>query len=78
VQIISVHNGLLHYKINQDDVSIDQLGIRLSSILSARADRVIFVKGNDNLDFAAVAKVLDIGRSAGANHIGLLTSQDPL
>jgi biopolymer transport protein ExbD len=78
VQIMSARNGSLRYKINQDDVSIDELGDRLSSIMSARAERVIFVKGDDNLDFSVIAKVLDIGKSAGADHIGLLASQDPL
>jgi biopolymer transport protein ExbD len=78
VQIMSGRNGSLNYKINQDAVSIDELGNRLSSIMSARADRVIFVKGDDNLDFSVVAKVMDIGKSAGADHIGLLTTKDPL
>jgi len=78
VRIEGVSNGLLSYKINQEHVSIDALGSRLSSIMSARADRVIFVKGDDDLDFAAIAKVMDIGKGAGADHIGLLTSKDPL
>src|SRR5262249_21732019 len=50
VQVISGRDGLLSYKINQDEVSIDELGARLSSIFSARADKVLFVKGDDNLD----------------------------
>lgn len=78
VQIMSAGNGLLSYKINQDDVNIDKLGNRLSSILSARGNKVMFVKGDDNLDFSAVARVVDIGKSAGADHIGLLTSNDAL
>lgn len=78
VQIISASNGLLRYKINQDDVSIDELGSHLSSILSVRADKVMFVKGGDNLDFSTIAKVVDIGKGAGADHIGLITSKDPL
>jgi biopolymer transport protein TolR len=78
VQIMSDRNGLLSYKINQDDVSIDELGSRLSSILSVRADKVMFVKGDDNLDFATIARVVDIGKGAGADHIGLMTSEEPL
>jgi biopolymer transport protein ExbD len=38
----------------------------------------MFVKADDNLDFATIAKVMDIGKGAGADHIGLLTSKDPL
>jgi biopolymer transport protein ExbD len=78
VQILSARDGLLSYKINQEDVSINQLGSRLSSILSIRASKVIFVKGDENLDFSTVARIVDIGKAAGADHIGLLTSKDPL
>lgn len=78
VQIMSAGSGLPSYKINQENVSIDELGSRLSSIFSARADKEMFVKGDDKLDFAAVARVMDIGRGAGADHIGLLTSKDAL
>lgn len=70
-QIASARDGLLSYKINQQTVSIDDLGSRLSAILSARADRVMFVEGNGDLDFSAIAMVVDIAKGAGADHIGL-------
>ncbi len=47
--------GLPSYKINQQDVSVEQLEGRLSSIFSIRADKVMFVKGDDNLDFSTIA-----------------------
>lgn len=78
VRILSARDGLPSYKINQEEVTIDQLASRLSTILTVRADKVIFVKGDDNLDFSTIAKVMDIGRNAGADHIGLLTSKDKL
>jgi biopolymer transport protein TolR len=78
VRIMSARNGLMSYKINQDEVSIDQLGNRLSSIMSLRANKVIFVEADDDLDFSSIAKVMDIGKGAGVDHIGLLTSKDPL
>jgi biopolymer transport protein ExbD len=74
VQILSARDGLLSYKINQDNVSIDDLGSRLSAIFSVRADRTMCIKADDDLDFSAVARVLDIGKGAGADHIGLITS----
>ena len=76
VQILGAGNGPVSYKINRDDVSISELGSRLSSILSVRADKAIFVKGDDHLDFSTIAQVMNIVRSAGADHIGLLTSKD--
>ena len=78
VQIISARDGLVSYKINQEDVSINDLGSRLSAIFSLRANKVMFIKAGDNLDFSMVAKVLDIGKGAGADRVGLLTSKDHL
>jgi biopolymer transport protein TolR len=77
VQILSAGDGLLSYKVNQDTVNITELGSRLSSILSVRANRVMFVKGDENLDFSAVARVMDIAKGAGADHIGLITYKKP-
>ncbi|HEY0796810.1 MAG TPA: biopolymer transporter ExbD, partial [Acidisarcina sp.] len=49
------------------------LRARLTAIFSTRADRVMFVKGDKSLDFAEVAQVMDVGRSANVDHIGLIT-----
>jgi biopolymer transport protein TolR len=76
VQIMSAGDGLLNYKINQEDVSINDLGSRLTAIFALRADKVMCVKGDDNLDFSAIAQVMDIGKGAGADHIGLITSKE--
>jgi biopolymer transport protein ExbD len=76
IQINGAGSGPVSYKINQEDVSISELGSRLSSILSVRADKVIFVRGDDHLEFSTIAAVMNIVRTAGADHIGLLTSKD--
>jgi biopolymer transport protein TolR len=82
VRIMSTVNGQPSYRINQDDVSLDELGNRLSLIFSVRADKAMFIKadtrGDDHLAFSTIARVMDIGKGAGADHIGLLTSKDPL
>lgn len=79
VRIMSTPNEQPSYKINQNIVSLDELGSRLSSIFSVRADKAMFIKaGDDGLDFSTIARVIDIGKNAGADHIGLLTSKDPL
>jgi|ERR1700677_711474 biopolymer transport protein TolR len=82
VRVMSARRGQPSYKINQDDVSLDELGSHLSAIFSVREDKVMFIKadttGDDRLDFSTIAKVIDIGKGAGADHIGLLTSKDPL
>lgn len=78
VQILGARDGLVSYKINQESVSLDELGSRLSAIFSVRADRVMFVRADDHLAFSTIATVVDIGKGAGADHIGLLTPSDKL
>jgi biopolymer transport protein TolR len=82
VRITSAGSGQLTYQINRDDVSLDELGSRLSAIFSDRADKAMFIKadtgGDDPLEFSTIARIIDIGKGAGADHIGLLTSKDPL
>ena len=61
------------YKINETDVAEKDLLPQLTSIFSTRAERVMFVKGDPDLDFATVAQVIDIGHQANVDHIGLIT-----
>lgn len=75
VQIMCGRDGLVSYKINRDEVTIKELGSRLSAIFSVRADKVMCIQGDDHLDFSTVARVMDIGKAAGADHIGLITSK---
>ena len=62
-------------KINQDQVDIRNLGARLEEIFKTRNDRVMFVKGDDNIPFANVANVIDIAHSAGVDKVGLITAK---
>lgn len=62
-------------KINQDDVSWDALQARLTDIYKRRAERVMFVKGDNRVEFAEVARVIDIGHAAGADKVGLITAK---
>jgi biopolymer transport protein TolR len=61
------------YKINDTDVAKSDLLNKLTGIFATRAERVMFVKGDDNLNFGQVAEVIDIGHAAGVDHIGLMT-----
>jgi biopolymer transport protein TolR len=60
-------------KINEESTDWDSLGTRLSEIFKQRAEKVAFVKGADELAFEQVARAIDIMRSAGIDHVGLLT-----
>ena len=73
VQIIYRPGAAPIYKINETEVAKTDLLARLTDIYSNRAERVMFVKGDDNLDFRYVADVIDVGRAANVDHIGLMT-----
>ena len=63
------------YKINETDYAKADLLPRLTEIYSNRAERVMFVRGDDDVNFAYIAEVIDIGRAASVDHIGLMTPQ---
>jgi len=73
VQIQVTPGGPPQYKINETPVNKGELLGKLTEIYSNRAERIMFVKGDDNLDFRYVAEVIDIGRGANVDHIGLMT-----
>ena len=62
-------------KINQDDVSWNDLQGRLTDIFKTRAEKVMFVKGDDNIPFADVANVIDIAHGSGVDKVGLITAK---
>ena len=62
-------------KINQDDSNWNDLGSRLSDIFKQRADKIAFVKGDDDVEFAQVARAIDIMRGSGIDHVGLITAK---
>lgn len=62
-------------KINQDDTTWEALQGRLTDIFKTRAEKVMFVKGDDNIPFADVANVLDIAKSSGVDKVGLITAK---
>ena len=62
-------------KINQDDTTWDGLQSRLTDIFKTRAEKVMFVKGDDNIPFADVANVIDIAHASGVDKVGLITAK---
>jgi biopolymer transport protein TolR len=60
-------------KLNQDPISEPLLGARLVEVFKTRAERVVFVKADGDLDFQVVAHAIDIAKGAGIDKIGLIT-----
>ena len=73
VQVLHKAGGQPSYKINDTDVAKNELQNKLEAIFASRAEKVMFVKGDPDLDFAPVANAIDIGKAAGVDHIGLIT-----
>jgi len=73
VQVLYRAGAAPAYKINDTDVAHSDLLAKLTQIYANRAERIMFVKGDDDLNFASIADVIDIGRSANVDHIGLMT-----
>jgi biopolymer transport protein TolR len=62
-------------KINEEDATWDSLGPRLTDIFKIRAEKVAFVKGDDTVRFADVARAIDIMRASGIDSVGLITAK---
>jgi len=73
VQVLYRAGSTPSYKINDTDVDKRELLPRLTEIYANRAERIMFVKGDDNVNFAYIAEVIDIGHSANVDHIGMMT-----
>ena len=61
-------------KINEENATWDSLGPRLSDVFKERAEKVAFIKGDDTVRFADIARAIDIMRSSGIDKVGLITA----
>jgi biopolymer transport protein ExbD len=73
LEMLKGNGGDLTYSINQQFVAKKDLSSRLASIYANRAERVLFLKGDDRLSFTEVADVIDISHAAGIDRVGLMT-----
>jgi biopolymer transport protein TolR len=78
VQVLKTSGGQVNYKLDQEDIALDDLANRLKVVFSIRANKIVFIKGDAGLDFSAIAQVLDIAKGAGADNIGLITRKDAM
>jgi biopolymer transport protein ExbD len=62
-------------KINQEPAEEATLGSRLEEIFKTRAERVVFVKGDPEIEFQYVARAIDIAKGAGIDKVGLMTAK---
>jgi Biopolymer transport protein len=61
--------------LNTEPTDEQRLGPRLEEIFKTRAERVVFVKGDPDIEFQVVARAIDIAKGAGIDKIGLMTAK---
>jgi biopolymer transport protein ExbD/biopolymer transport protein TolR len=73
VQVLSNGAGAPAYKINDTAFNKSELESKLQEIYATRVEKVMFVKGDKDLDFSKIAEVIDYGHQAGVDTIALIT-----
>ena len=61
--------------INQEQVSIANLGRELEKIYSARSNKNMFVSASPRLPYGDIVRIIDIAKGAGVGEIGLITEE---
>jgi biopolymer transport protein TolR len=75
VQVLKGNGGVPELKINEDPVTFNELQPRLLDIYKDRAEKVMFVKADNDVAWATVAQVIDAAHAAGVDKVGLMTAQ---
>jgi biopolymer transport protein TolR len=62
-------------KINNEDTTWETLEPRMEQIFKDRAEKVAFVKGDNDVQFMEVARAIDLMKQAGIDRVGLITAK---
>jgi len=60
-------------QINSQPVAEKDLTARLEDIVKTRATKVVFVKGDPDVDYRYVAQAIDDAKGAGLDKVGIMT-----
>ena len=73
VEVLSKGAAPPAFKMNEQSFNKADIEPKLAEIFATRSEKVMFVKGDKDLDFQNVAEVIDYGHQAGVDNIGLIT-----
>jgi biopolymer transport protein TolR len=62
--------------VNTEPIEEAALSKRLEDIFKTRAERLMFVKGDPDIEYRWVAEVIDIAHGAGIDKVGLMPFKD--
>jgi biopolymer transport protein TolR len=65
--------GPVSYLINTDAYNKQDIQPMLQKIFEVRTDKIMFVKGDPDLNYGQVADVINMGTAAGVTNIGIIT-----
>lgn len=74
VQVLS-GRSVPTYQINQQSFQKEDLAPELTKIFETRIEKVMFVKGDRDLNFGSVAEVIGFGKQAGVTNVAIITPQ---
>ncbi len=65
----------VNYKINDQSFAKADITPELTKIFSTRQEKVMFIKGDKDLDFMPIAEGIGMGKAADVTNIGIITPQ---
>ncbi len=75
LQVLDAGGGRTALKLNAEAVSWESVQARLHDVFLPRVDKVLFLKGDQNVNFEDVARAIDLARTAGVDRVGLVTAK---
>ena len=74
VQVLNT-GAIPTYKINDQPFPKDQLASELTKIYETRQEKVMFVRGDRDLNFGSIADVIGFGKQADVTNVAIITPQ---
>ncbi|MDO8836002.1 MAG: biopolymer transporter ExbD [Vicinamibacterales bacterium] len=72
-QIVIEYTADRRITVNKQDVAIGELETRLRNIFEERKDKTMFIVGAGNLRYGDIVEVIDAGKGAGVDKVGIVT-----
>ena len=72
VQVLNT-GAIPTYKINEQTFPKDQMATELTKIFETRQEKIMFIKGDRDLSFSAVADAVGFGKQADVTNIAIIT-----
>jgi biopolymer transport protein TolR len=72
-QIVLEYQANHQMAINKQDVTLADLERRLRDIFASRRDKTLFISGDGALRYGDIVAVVDAGKGAGVERVGIIT-----